>query len=117
MATPNTLSGELIDIGCPADMPVESKISASSLVKSPSLEVIRLTVPAGKTVANHTAPGDITVQCIKGAIDFTAGDRTYRLERGRMLYLDAGTVHALQGIEDSAILVTIARDRGGRDAG
>lgn len=118
MATPQSSSGQLIDLGIPGEAPVEPKISATALVKTPNLDVVRLVIPAGKDMANHTAPGDITVQCLRGAIDFTAGDRHYELTPGRMLYLTAGTVHALHGIEDSAVLITIVRsDPGGKHAG
>jgi quercetin dioxygenase-like cupin family protein len=118
MAAHQSLSSELIDFGWPGEAPVESKITVTVLVKTACLEVVRLVVPAGKDMANHTAPGDITVQCVKGTIDFTAGDRNYRLTAGRLLYLSAGTLHALHGVEDAAVLVTIVRcDRGGRDAG
>jgi quercetin dioxygenase-like cupin family protein len=118
MAIPHSNSGQLIDLGIPDDSPIEPKITATALVKTSNLDVVRLVIPAGKDMANHTAPGDITVQCLKGAIDFTAGDRHYNLTPGRMLYLTAGTVHALHGVEDSVVLVTIVRgDSGGQHAG
>jgi quercetin dioxygenase-like cupin family protein len=118
MAIPDSASGQLIDLGIPGDAPMEPKITATALVKTPNLDVVRLLIPAGKDMSNHTAPGDITVQCLKGAIDFTAGDRHYQLTPGRMLFLVAGTMHALHGVEDSAVLVTIVRgDQGGQHAG
>jgi quercetin dioxygenase-like cupin family protein len=60
----------------------------------------------------------VTVQCLEGVVDFTIGTRTQRLTAGRLLHVPMGTVHAVHGIEDASILVTIVRcDAGGRDAG
>jgi quercetin dioxygenase-like cupin family protein len=118
MATPPTGSGEIIDVGPLGTALDGSKIAATALVKAATLEVVRLVVPAGKDIASHTAPGDVTVQCLEGAVDFMAGGRTHRLTAGRLVYLSAGALHALHGVEDASVLVTIARcDRGGPNAG
>jgi quercetin dioxygenase-like cupin family protein len=117
MAIPPTESGAIIDVGPLGDALDGSRIAATPLVKAATLEVIRLVVPTGKDIATHTAPGDITVQCLEGAVDFAAGGRTHRLVPGRLLYLAAGELHALHGVEDASVLVTLVRgDRGGPDA-
>ena len=105
MAMPHAASGDLIDVGPLGEALAGSKTAV--LVKTESMEVIRLVVPAGKDIPNHTSPGDLTVQCLVGAVDFTTGGRTQRLATGRMLYLTAGTLHALRGVEDATLLVTI----------
>jgi quercetin dioxygenase-like cupin family protein len=105
MAIPHAKSGEIIDIG-----PLGSSLAASktsALVKSSSLEVIRLVVPTGKDIPEHKAPGDITVQCLEGEVDFTAEGKTQRLKPGQLLYLAAGAPHSLRGVQDSSVLVTI----------
>jgi quercetin dioxygenase-like cupin family protein len=105
MAIPHAKSGDLIDIG-----PLGPSLAGSAtrvLVKSATLEVIRLVVPTGKEIPEHKAPGDITVQCLEGAVDFTAEGRTQRLVPGQLLYLAAGAAHALRGVEDASVLVTI----------
>lgn len=85
MPIPLLESGAVIDIGPLGDALDRSRISACKLVKTGSMEVVRLVVPAGKELGNHTAAGDITVQCLEGAVDFTTGDRTQRLVPGRLL--------------------------------
>ena len=80
----------------------------ANMVTAPSLKVVRLVVPAGKDIAEHSAPGDITVHCLAGAIDFSADGKTTRLGPGQLLYLGAGTRHALRGVEDAIVLVTAA---------
>jgi len=84
---------------------VDSK--TTTLVKSDHLELIRLVLPAGKEIPLHKAPGEITVQCLEGRIDFTAEDKTQELIPGQLLYLIAGEPHALTAIEDSSVLVTL----------
>lgn len=104
METPQANSGEVIDI-----RPLESApaaIQLSTLVKTPAMEVKQLTIPAGRKVPSHHAPGEITVQCLQGRVAFTAGDNTIELGAGRMLFLDACTPHSLVGLEDSSLLVT-----------
>lgn len=114
MAVPLAASGEIIDVGPPDDVVDGSKVTATPLVKTAAVEVIRLAVPAGKVLSSHTAPGNITVHCLAGAVDFTAAGRTQRLTAGRLLYLPVGTLHALHGVEDATVLVTIVRcNRGG----
>ena len=105
MAIPHAQSGDLVNVRPLGEALAATKTAA--LIKTATLEVIRLIVPAGKDVPEHKAPGDITVQCLEGIIDFTAGGRTQRIEMGQLLYLAVGTPHALRGIENASLLVTI----------
>jgi quercetin dioxygenase-like cupin family protein len=105
MAIHHAAPGEIVDLG-PLGAEL-ARTTTSVLVKTSTFEVIRLVVPAGKDISNHTAPGDVTVQCLEGAVDFTTGGRTRRLTAGHMLYLAAGTLHALHGVEDASVLVNI----------
>ena len=105
MAIPHAEPGEIVNVGPLGNALAGSKTIA--LVSTASLKVIRLVVPAGKDIPEHAAPGDITVQCLEGAVDFAAGGRTQRLAAGELLYLAAGTPHALRGVEDASVLVTI----------
>ena len=105
MAIPHAKSGEVIEIGPLGSSLAGSKTSA--LIKSATLEVIRLVVPTGKDIPEHKAPGDITVQCLEGEVDFTAEGKTQRLGPGRLLYLAAGAPHSLHGVQDASVLVTI----------
>ena len=83
----------------------ESKTTA--LVKTDTLEVIRIVLPAGKQLPPHRVDGEITVQCLEGCLIFDAEGTEHELAQGQMLYLAGGALHALRGIEDSSVLVTI----------
>lgn len=78
-----------------------------ALVKTKTLEVIRMVVPAGKEIPTHKAKGEIIVQCLEGKIAFIAEGKTQDLSSGQLLYLAAGEPHSLKGIEGSSLLVTI----------
>lgn len=79
----------------------------ATLVKTDTLEVIRIVLPEGKLLPPHRVDGEITVQCLEGRIIFDAEGTEHELAAGQMLYLAGGAMHALRGIEDSSVLVTI----------
>ena len=109
MAIPLAASNEVISVG-----PLGPELAASktsTLLKTEHMQVIRLVVPAGKEIPAHDAPGEITVQCIEGRVAFTAAGKTQELGPGRLIYLTAGETHALRGIEDASLLVTILSER------
>ena len=83
----------------------------ATLFKAEQIEVLRLALPAGKVIAEHQAPGEITVHCLEGRIAFTAAGKTQELIAGQMLYLKSGERHALEAREPSSALVTIALNR------
>ncbi|HEY1600214.1 MAG TPA: cupin domain-containing protein [Pirellulales bacterium] len=78
----------------------------STLVKTNQLEVIRLVLPAGKEIPTHKVTGPITVQCLEGRIAFT-GTKRQELAAGDFLYLAENEPHALRGLTDATVLVTI----------
>ena len=105
MAIPHAKPAEVIDI-----RPLGTKIDGtrtSTLVKTDSLEVIRLVLLAGKEIKPHQVPGEITVFCLEGNVVFQAGDSEFELTAGELTYLAGSVEHALRAIKDSSLLVTI----------
>jgi len=51
------------------------------------------------------------VHCLEGRVAFTALGKTQVLEAGKLLDLPAGEPHALKGIEDASLLLTILAPR------
>jgi quercetin dioxygenase-like cupin family protein len=105
MAIPHASSGEVIDI-----RPLGGQVRESqtiTLVKTDRLEIIRLMLPAGKEIPAHKVAGPITVQCLEGRAQFYAHDNWLSLSAGQLIYLDGERSHALKGIEDASLLVTI----------
>lgn len=77
------------------------------LVKTDTLEVVRIVLPTGKQLPPHRVAGEITVQCLEGHLAFDVAGSEQELVAGQMLYLTGGATHALRGITDSSVLVTI----------
>jgi quercetin dioxygenase-like cupin family protein len=105
MAVHHAIPAEVIDV-----RPLGTKLrdsKTSVLVKTETLELIRIVVPAGKQLPPHQVEGEITVQCLEGRIVFDADGAERELAQGEMLYLAGGATHALRGVEDASVLVTI----------
>jgi len=105
MAIPHANPGDLIDV-----RPLGSELASTkthTLVKMDKFEVVRHVMAAGKEIAEHKAPGEITVKCLEGKIAFTALGKTEELAAGQMLYLTAGEPHSVRCIEDASFLLTI----------
>nr|WP_295778206.1 cupin domain-containing protein [Rhodoferax sp.] len=106
MAIQHAVSGEPVIVLPPANAPGERQTVA--LFKTNELEVMRVVLPAGKSMPAHKVAGDITVQCLEGSIAFVGeGGSSQVLEAGELLYLDGGVVHSLTGIKDACVLVHI----------
>jgi quercetin dioxygenase-like cupin family protein len=105
MAIPHAKPGEVVDVR-PLG-PALASAQTATLVRAERVEVIRLVVPAGKDIPEHRAKGEIVVQCLEGRVAFTALGGTQTLGAGKLLYLPAGEPHAVKGIEDASVLLTI----------
>ena len=55
----------------------------------------------------HKDKGELIVHCLEGRVAFTALGKTQVLEAGKLVDLPAGEPHALKGIEDASLLLTI----------
>jgi quercetin dioxygenase-like cupin family protein len=105
MALPHASPGELIDVRPYG--PDLARTQTSTLFKTEHLEVIRVVMAAGKEIASHKAPGEIAVQCLEGAIAFSALGKTQTMRAGDLTYLSAAEPHAVKCIEDASFLLTI----------
>lgn len=106
MAILHARPGEVIDV-----QPLGARLASErtvALFKSQHLEVMRLVLLQGKALPPHKVAGEITVQCIEGAVDVQAEGRSHVLRAGHMLFLAADVVHAVAALEDSSVLVTVA---------
>jgi len=105
MSTPLSQPSEVIDLRPLGSAIAQSKTRA--VIKTDRMELIRLVMPAGKTIAEHRAPDEITVHCLEGKIAFTTLGVTTELSAGQLMLLPSAQPHALQAIDDSSVLVTL----------
>jgi quercetin dioxygenase-like cupin family protein len=106
MAIPHAVPGQAVDV-----QPFGERLSSErtvALFKSEDLEVMRLVLGAGKSLPSHKVPGEITIQCIEGAMNVTVDGLSYVLRAGQLLYLPGAVVHGVTALEDSSALVTVA---------
>lgn len=105
MSLHHAQSGEIFSVRPLGDKLPES--ISRALLKSSSIEVMHLVLQKDKSVPEHQVPGELTVQCLEGAIELQAHGTTRVLRAGEMLYLEGSVPYALRGLEHSSLLMTI----------
>jgi quercetin dioxygenase-like cupin family protein len=104
-------SGEVINL-LPSYDRIEPPIT-TAIIKTDQLQVIRMVVPAGKEIAPHKVANPITVQCLQGRVEFQVDEGWSLLEQGQMLFVEGEEMHAIRGIQNSMLLVSIFLQRKG----
>lgn len=90
--------------------PLQDQLHASvtsSLLKTGKLQLMRVVLLAGHSVPEHHVAGEITVQCLDGAVRLSTPTRVCELKAGELLVLPGGEPHALVALTDASMLVTI----------
>lgn len=105
MAIPHARSGEVISL-----RPLGARLAearSKTLLKTDSLEMIRLVVPAGKELARHEVPGEVTLPCLERLVELTVRGNKRQFSGGGSVYLEGSTPHAVHAAEDVSLLLTI----------
>jgi quercetin dioxygenase-like cupin family protein len=71
------------------------------------MQVFRFILLKDAEFAEHKVHGEITVQCLEGVVELGSGTGKQTLHAGELVYLKSAVPHALRGIEDASVLVTI----------
>ncbi|MEB3980019.1 cupin domain-containing protein [Mycobacterium sp. 663a-19] len=64
---------------------------------------------AGTTLADHDSPGEATLQVLQGHVELTAPETSWNGAPGDHLVIPPSR-HGLRAIEDSVVLLTVAKD-------
>jgi quercetin dioxygenase-like cupin family protein len=94
---------------------VPSGRRSETLIKTPTLRVVLVTMRAGTELHEHSAPGPITVQPIDGRFAMQVEGEEHAMGPGSLIALDGGIRHAVRALEDGAFLLTIAWQSDERD--
>jgi quercetin dioxygenase-like cupin family protein len=86
----------------------ESGRRAETLLKTPDLRVVLVTMREGAELAKHTAPGTITVQPLQGRFLFSTTEAEQELAPGSLVSVAGGVRHAVRCLEEGAFLLTLA---------
>ena len=87
----------------------QSGHNAKTLVKYDGLRIVLIALKARSTIPEHHAKGQISIQPVVGHILVRAQGRSFELRPGELLALDDGIPHDVEAMEESALLLTIAR--------
>ena len=87
---------------------VPSGRRSETLLKTPSLRVVLVTMRAGTELHEHVAPGPITVQPLQGRFTLIVEGGEHEIAPGTLVSLAGDTRHAVRAVEDGAFLLTIA---------
>jgi quercetin dioxygenase-like cupin family protein len=109
MAIHHARAGEIVELSPLGDALKTARTRA--IVKADGFEVVRLAVHAGQKIAPHQVPGPIMLHCLEGRVTLGLTHGTIELAAGQWVWLDGGERHAVDGIEDSSLLLTILLDR------
>lgn len=86
-----------------------SRRGAKTLVKNDQLRIVLVALSSAMRLDEHKAEGAITVSVVQGKIRFTANGQNCDLAAGSLLALAGGIPHAVEALEESAFIVTVAQ--------
>jgi len=105
MALAHAFPGQAIDI---APLGPALRTSAThAILKTRSLELMRVVLRAGESLPPHSVRGELTLQCIEGAAEVTLPAGPCRLDAHQMVLLPAQEVHGVRALHDCSLLLTI----------
>ena len=82
-------------------------VKTHSLLKTRTLQLMRLVLAAGQHVPEHDVPGEITIQCLEGEVVVSIPGLARTLGAGELMALPGKEPHALRAVTDASLLVTI----------
>lgn len=105
MALPHARPLDVIDIR-PLNAGLHAAVT-TSLLKTPTLQLMRLVLQAGQGLPEHSVPGAITIHCLEGEAAVTTPSHTCDLRAGQLVMLVGSEPHAVKAITDASLLVTV----------
>jgi quercetin dioxygenase-like cupin family protein len=86
----------------------EAGRKSKMLMKYPELRVVLIAMRAASRWNDHKTQARISVQVLRGHIQFHVLNETFDLRAGQLLALDPGVVHSVDSVADSAFLLTLS---------
>lgn len=105
MALAHARPGEVIDV-----RPLGARLAQTvthALIKTRSLELMRIVLQAGQSLPPHDVDDEVTIQCLEGRVSVPAAVAQLELAAGELVLLPARDLHGVVALEDSSLLVTV----------
>ena len=87
----------------------EDKVAISVLFETETTKEIRILFKPGQLMQKHQTPFPITVEMVKGKLDFGVENDVFHLENGDLVALDGGVPHDLKALTDSIVRLTLSK--------
>lgn len=81
---------------------------AKTLLRTADLRIVLMVLERGATISEHRAEGRMTIQGLDGVVQLRTGDSILEVGAGCLFALDRNVPHAIEAVEASSILLTIA---------
>ena len=78
------------------------------LFSSPECRIVVLDLRSGEELGDHHVRERAVVEVISGRVSIAAGGETVECEAGTLVTFDPGERHALRGLDDARLLLTLA---------
>jgi quercetin dioxygenase-like cupin family protein len=78
------------------------------LFSSPECRIVVLDVRSGEEMGDHHVRERAVVEVISGRVSIEAAEETVECEAGTLVTFDPGERHALRGLDDARLLLTLA---------
>ncbi|MEP7273138.1 MAG: cupin domain-containing protein [Acidobacteriota bacterium] len=82
--------------------------NSKTLVKQPDLRIVLMAFEEGAQLTGHSTDARMSIYTLMGHVKLIIPGQTIDLPQGQLLVLDRGVEHALEALEESAILLTIS---------
>ena len=105
MALEHARPGQVIDIAPLGAALRESQTHA--ILKTDALELMRIVLRAGEMLPPHQVAGEVTLLCVEGQAEVTLAGVPCQLHPGQLVLLPAQVRHAVRGLVDTSLLLTL----------
>jgi quercetin dioxygenase-like cupin family protein len=78
------------------------------LFSSPECRIVVLDLRSGEEMGDHHVRERAVVEVISGKVSIEAAEETVECEAGTLVTFDPGERHALRGLDDARLLLTLA---------